>query len=98
MKAYRRKLGISQTVLAERANISANFIGIIEQKRKFPSPEMLERIAKALEIEPSELFAAAVSPQAELSKLRKEILADLDRAIGEAVGKAINGQCTGKKA
>jgi len=65
---------------------------MIEQKRKFPAPEMLDRIAKALEIETAELFATSVSPQAELKKLHREILADLDRAIGEAVGKAIKDQ------
>jgi transcriptional regulator with XRE-family HTH domain len=89
IKRYRKKLGITQPELAERADISTNFIGMIEQKRKFPSPELLDRIAKALNIETSELFVTSASPQAELRQLHKEILADLDRAIGEAVGKAI---------
>jgi len=53
---------------------------------------MLDRIAKALEIEAAELFTTSISPQAELKKLHKEILADLDRAIGEAVNKAIKEQ------
>ena len=92
MKINRQKLGITQPELAERANISTNFIGMIEQKRKFPAPEMLERIAVALEIETTELFMTSASPQAELMKLHKEILSDLDRAIGEAVGKAIKEQ------
>ena len=92
MKAHRQKLGITQPELAERANISTNFIGMIEQKRKFPAPEMLERIATALKIETPELFATSTSPQTELKILHKEILADLDRAIGEAVGKAIKEQ------
>jgi transcriptional regulator with XRE-family HTH domain len=92
IKASRQKLGITQPELAERANISTNFIGMIEQKRKFPAPEVLERIAAALEIETSELFITSVSPQVELQKLHKEILADLDRAIGAAVSKAIKKQ------
>lgn len=92
IKFHRQKLGITQPELAERANISTNFIGMIEQKRKFPAPEMLDRIATALEIDTFELFATSASPQAELKKLHKEILADLDRAIGEAVGKAIKEQ------
>jgi len=92
MKKYRQKLSITQPELAERANISTNFIGMIEQKRKFPAPEMLERIAKALEIETFELFATSASPQSELKKLHKEILADLDQAIDEAVRKAIKEQ------
>ena len=93
MKAYRQKLGITQPELAELANISTNFVGMIEQKRKFPAPDMLDRIATALKIETHELFTTPASPQAELRKLHKEILADLDRAIGEAVGKAIKEQC-----
>ena len=89
MKLHRQKLGITQPELAERANISTNFIGMIEQKRKFPAPEMLDRIAAALEIETFELFTTLASPQAELKKLHREILDDLDRAIGEAVRKAL---------
>ena len=89
MKKYRQKLGITQPELAEWANISTNFVGMIEQKRKFPAPEILERIATALKIETSDLFAASASPQAELKKLHKEILTDLDRAISESVSKAI---------
>ena len=92
MKIHRQKLGITQPELAEKANISTNFIGMIEQKRKFPAPEMLDRIATALEIETFELFATSADPQAELKKLHREILADLDRAISEAVGKAIKEQ------
>ena len=92
MKMHRQKLGITQPELAERANISTNFIGMIEQKRKFPAPEMLDRIAKALEIETFELFSTSASPQAELRNLHKEILTDLDRIISEAVGKAIKEQ------
>jgi transcriptional regulator with XRE-family HTH domain len=88
IKIHRQRLGITQPELAERANISTNFIGMIEQKRKFPTPEILDRIAAALEIETAELFITSASPQAELKKLHKEILSDLDRAIGEAVGKA----------
>jgi len=92
MKKYRQKLGITQPELAERAGISTNFIGMIEQKRKFPAPEMLDRIATALEVETIELFTTSASPQAELRKLHMEILSDLDRAINEAVEKAIKKQ------
>jgi transcriptional regulator with XRE-family HTH domain len=94
IKIHRQRLGITQPELAERADISTNFIGMIEQKRKFPAPEKLDRIAAALEIETSELFATSASPQAELKKLHKEILADLDRAISEAVGRALKEQCS----
>jgi len=97
IKEYRRKSGITQSELAERANISTNFMGMIEQKRKFPAPEILDRIADALEIDASELFITSVSPQTELKKLHKAILADLNQAIGDAVDKAITDKYKQKK-
>jgi len=97
IKEYRRKSAITQSELAERASISTNFMGMIEQKRKFPAPEVLDRIAAALEIDTSELFITSASPQAELKKLHKAILADLNQAIGDAVDKAITDKYKLKK-
>jgi len=97
IKEYRRKIGITQSELAERSNISTNFMGMVEQKRKFPTPEVLDRIAAALEIDTSELFITSASPQAELKKLHKAILADLNQAIGDAVDKAITEKLQTKK-
>jgi transcriptional regulator with XRE-family HTH domain len=92
IKLHRQRRGFTQEELAERANISTNYIGIVEQKRKFPTPEMLDRIANALEIETFELFSTSESPQAELKKLHREILTDLDRTISEAISKAFKEQ------
>jgi transcriptional regulator with XRE-family HTH domain len=97
IKFHRQKNGYTQPELAERANISTNFIGMIEQKRKFPAPEMLDRIAAALGVEASELFETSASPQVELIKLHKEILTNLERVISEAVCKAVKEQCNTEK-
>ena len=51
IKKRRLILGISQVNLAERVGTSTQYIGQIEQNKKFPSPEMLERIAEALEVD-----------------------------------------------
>jgi len=51
IKKRRKALGISQEKLAEKVSTSTHYIGQIEQKNKFPSPEMMERIAAALEID-----------------------------------------------
>lgn len=45
-------LAISQAELAERAGISSGYVGEVEMGRKYPSPEILERIAGALEVRP----------------------------------------------
>jgi len=42
--------------LAECCNTAPSYIGEIEMGRKFPSTEMIEKIAMALRIEPYHLF------------------------------------------
>jgi transcriptional regulator with XRE-family HTH domain len=84
MKAGRQILGISQAQLAERVNTSANYIAQIETEMRFPTPEMLERIAAALEIDPPALFTTEIRPVTEaevLLKAHKEILADFTRLV-----------------
>ena len=56
IKRCRATLGISQMDLAERAELSAGYIGEIEMGRKFPAPEALERLAIALETKPFRLL------------------------------------------
>ena len=89
LKENRKRLGITQSELAERAGISTNFIAMIELRHKFPSPETLDRLAKALGIEINELFSIQTCSENELTKLHKAILLDLERIIDEAVVKAI---------
>ena len=56
MKKYRKRRQLSQMRLAEMLNTSTSYIGEIEINNKAPSMEMVERIAKALNIEPFRLF------------------------------------------
>jgi transcriptional regulator with XRE-family HTH domain len=93
LKKKRQELGITQSKLAERADISTNFIALIETRKKFPAPETLERLADTLGVEISELFANPTAPETALRNLHHAILNDLDRAIGEAVDKAIGRRC-----
>jgi transcriptional regulator with XRE-family HTH domain len=58
MKSFRKIEGISQMKLAERCDTSPSYIGEIEIGRKFPSVEMIDKIASALGIEPYRLFMA----------------------------------------
>ncbi|MDR0524790.1 MAG: helix-turn-helix domain-containing protein [Spirochaetaceae bacterium] len=84
MKEQRRILGITQAQLAERVNTSTNYIALIETEKKFPSLEMLERIAAALEINPPALFTAEIRPLIEaemLAKVQKQILGDITKAV-----------------
>jgi transcriptional regulator with XRE-family HTH domain len=89
MKEFRRRRGFSQAELAETANTSTHYIAMIELKRKYPTPEMLERIAAALEIDTPELFSMPPSPAGTLRQLHKRVLMDIEQAVGEAVERAI---------
>ena len=57
IKYYRVKLGLSQAKLAEMAGMATNYLGLLEIGKKFPSAEMIERIAAALEKDSADLFA-----------------------------------------
>ncbi|GHV81339.1 hypothetical protein AGMMS49944_31300 [Spirochaetia bacterium] len=73
---------------------------MIETKNNFPSPEMLGRLATALEIEPHELFAVPPSPEWILEQVRQEVitdiravLADIEKVVDKAVEKAVADKC-----
>jgi transcriptional regulator with XRE-family HTH domain len=77
IKKRREFLGISQAVLAERVETSIHYISQIERKNKFPSSEMLERIAAALEFDTPELFSASPFPPEAIKKFQDGVKADI---------------------
>ncbi|MDR0555057.1 MAG: helix-turn-helix transcriptional regulator [Treponema sp.] len=56
MKKYRKKRRLSQMKLAEALDTSTSYIGEIEINSRAPSMDMVERIARALNVEPFRLF------------------------------------------
>jgi len=89
LKENRRRLGITQPELAERAGLSTHYLGMIEIARNFPTADVLERLAVALGISSNELFSVAVSPEKALEQLQQLILANMDQAMEQALDKAI---------
>ncbi|MDR0796236.1 MAG: helix-turn-helix domain-containing protein [Tannerella sp.] len=81
IKKRRRALSITQEKLAEKIGTSAHYISQIEQKNKFPSPEMLERIAEALEIDSPQLFSMASFSDEAIKRFQDGIMSDLGTAI-----------------
>ena len=57
IRIFRNNLGISQEKLAEMVSMATNYLGLIEGGKKFPSADMLERIAAALGKDSVDLFA-----------------------------------------
>ncbi|MCL2759826.1 MAG: helix-turn-helix domain-containing protein [Treponema sp.] len=85
IKKRREKLGISQAKLAEKADTSTNYIAQIEQQNKFPSSEMLERIALALEFDSSELFSVGPYPVKALQKFQEGVKADIENRLEKLI-------------
>jgi transcriptional regulator with XRE-family HTH domain len=88
MKVQRQVLGITQAKLAERVNTSTHYVGMIESEKKFPTPEMLERIAAALEIDAPALFSVKSYPASEvgtIAQFQEQVLNDIAQVIAYRV-------------
>ena len=56
LRNLRKKSGLSQMELSLRCDVSTNYIGEIENGRRFPSVQMIDKIAAVLRIPPYLLF------------------------------------------
>jgi transcriptional regulator with XRE-family HTH domain len=91
LRKIRRKKGLTQEKLAEKANMSLQYLALLEIGRKFPSGEMLERIANALDIETYELLVVASSANNELEILRNDIISEV-KNLNESLAKNITDE------
>jgi len=81
IRERRYVLGLSQMKLAEAADISPAYVAMIELERKFPSVEVLERIAQALKMDPTELFSKACYPVEAVKELHKSVLTSFEQIV-----------------
>jgi transcriptional regulator with XRE-family HTH domain len=65
--AHRGRLGLSQTVIAERAGLAASYLSRIENSKIFPTLPTAQKIATALRVPLSELLGPT-PPQKKKSK------------------------------
>jgi len=70
IKRCRLRNNLSQLALAEKVDISTNFLSDIERCKAWISPSTLVKLASVLNIEPYELF----KPDAFISETEKSIL------------------------
>jgi transcriptional regulator with XRE-family HTH domain len=92
--------GLTQEQLAEKADVSSHYVAMVETCKTFPKPEMLERFAKTLGIEPHQLFAVENDPNEPNERLHKKIVTemehmvlDIKQAVKETVRETINEEC-----
>jgi transcriptional regulator with XRE-family HTH domain len=88
LKDFRKSRKMSQAKLAETCESSQAYIAEIEVGKKFPSPDMIEKIASALEIESYCLFQNNAAANIRiLTPLQKQ---EIISKIHEATCKIIN--------
>jgi transcriptional regulator with XRE-family HTH domain len=92
LKKYRKEKNISQMALAELCDTSTSYIGQIEIGNRFPSIELIEKIAEALQIRPYLLFFTDLSnePSKARPSNKKEALSntmkdELIRRLNDAI-------------
>jgi len=93
LKINRIKMSFTQENLAEKANISTHYLAMIELAHKFPSAGMLEKLAKALNIEPHELFYMPSKAENALEDLQKSILSNIEQVIAKSITETLTNEC-----
>jgi transcriptional regulator with XRE-family HTH domain len=86
MKEKRHALDLSQARLAEKINTAPTYIAMIELEKKFPSVDMLEKIAAALEIDAPELFSVGAYRRIRLKNSTGKFLRILKRSLTSGLG------------
>jgi transcriptional regulator with XRE-family HTH domain len=100
LKEFRKKEGFSQMKFAECCDTTTSYIGHIETGRKFPSMDMIEKMAHILRIEPHCFFinrteqythTDAESGYPKLPKsMKNEIKTQMDLSIKEVINEIMN--------
>ena len=87
LKRSRKENKLSQMALAEKCGTSASYIGEIEIGKKFPSVEMVQKFAEALDtktyklfMEENDIYVANLSPQK-----RQRLVEKLQKSVEEII-------------
>jgi transcriptional regulator with XRE-family HTH domain len=86
IKTFRSLRSLSQSELAEKADISIPFLSNIERAIKWPHPETLVKLAKALDVEVHMLFqkktpVQPVNVRDTLAKYKKDLSVSLHKTV-----------------
>ena len=91
IKIYRHTCGLSQAKLAEQVGTATNYIAAIESGRRFPSVEILEKIAIAFNIDVPELFSMKLIPLCTAKiEIEEQIWLNIGKTIEKYISKNLN--------
>lgn len=77
IREYRKKRNMTQAQLAEIVCVDDKHISCIESGKNFPSPDLIERLSNALNVEPKDLFEFYYLQDSE--NLKEDIISMLEK-------------------
>ena len=87
IKRIRKEKGISQEKLAEACDTATSYIGLMEIYKNVPKLSTIERIAKALDVDPLELFKdknkVPLEQEDKIQHKKKSILLLLEKELDD---------------
>jgi transcriptional regulator with XRE-family HTH domain len=89
LRKFRDRREWSQMELAEKANISMNFLSEIERGNKWPSAETIQNLAYSLDIEVYELFLLQDKPAVDFNKYIDRFVKDVTIAVQQSTERSI---------
>lgn len=89
IKRFRQRKGWSQAKLAEKMEISTNYLSDIETKRGWVSPFSLTKLANALEVEVFELFKPKEATSSDTLTVVNKCLEDFSTSIKTSFEKSL---------
>jgi len=87
IKFLRNKKGFSQAKLAEKVDISSNFVSELETGKGWVSPQTLVSLAGALEVEVHSLFKVEDPKSVSIAQITESLAVDITRLAAEAACK-----------
>ena len=91
IRALRKKAGLSQEKLADKADISRQMMNDIEGRRRWLTKKTLVKLANALEVDVHELFIPSAQENEKTKGIYDAITLEVVSQVKEAVDKALNG-------
>ena len=89
IRKFRQARGWSQAYLAEKTETSTNYIGMLENMVKFPSSDMVHKLAYALGVDSTDLFSKEIDPLSLMKNYQKAALEDVYTLLGRLVNEKI---------
>ncbi len=90
LKYYRKQNHYTQEKLAELIDCNPKYITEIESRAKFPSPETIDALAKALNITPEQLFRSEGCPTNTVAFDKQDFIDKIISGLSVKIEKELN--------